>query len=289
MSTIVPPTTDKQHGRPEPYFADDQIRLYLGDSLEVLRGLPSASVDCCVTSPPYFGLRDYGVEGQYGLESSPAEYVEMMRTLFAEVRRVLADDGTLWLNMGDSYTNKTNAAASLTGGRARVAAIPGRIDTTKFAPYKSQLGIPWRVALALIDDGWALRNEIVWHKPNGTPESVTDRFTRRHEHVFLFAKSRAYWFDGQPNAGDVWYQPIEQFPEAHFATMPVGLASQCVVAGCPPEGTVLDPFSGSGTTGLAATKHGRKYVGIDLSQDYLDLSLRTRFAEPGLPFGEASA
>ncbi len=270
---------------PEPFYKDSQITLHHGDSLAVLRELPDQSVDCCVTSPPYFGLRDYGSEGQYGLEASPAEYVETMRALFAEVRRVLTNDGTLWLNIGDSYANKANAAASLTGGRSRVAAIPGRIDTTKFAPYKSQLGIPWRVALSLIDNGWALRNEVIWHKPNGMPESVSDRMARRHEHIFFFTKTRDYWFGGQPAAGDVWYQPIEKFPEAHFATMPVDLAAVCVTAGCKPAGTVLDPFSGSGTTGLAATKHGRKYVGIDLSAEYLDLSLRTRFAEPGFDFG----
>lgn len=268
-----------------PYYADESVTLWHGDSLEVLRELPDASVDCCVTSPPYFGLRDYGEPGQYGLEATPAEYVETMRALFSELRRILADDGTLWLNLGDSYANKANAAARLSGGRARVPIIPQRNDTTKFAPYKSQLGMPWRVALALVTDGWILRNEVIWHKPNGMPESMTDRFARRHEQVFFLTKSPKYWFDGTPSAGDVWYQPTEPLPEAHFATFPIGLATTCVLAGCKPGGTVLDPFSGSGTTGLAATKHGRKYVGIDLSRDYLDLSLRTRLAQSALDFG----
>lgn len=271
------------------HYSDDSVTLHLGDALEVLRGLPDASVDCCVTSPPYFGLRDYGQEGQYGLESSPAEYVETMRRLFAEVRRVLTPDGTVWINVGDSYSNKANAAASLTGGRARVAAIPGRIDTTKFAAYKSKLLTMSRLMIALVDDRWVLRNEIIWHKPNGTPESVNDRYVARHELVYFFSAGPRCWFGGDPSDGDVWYEPIERFPEAHFATMPTGLADRCLLAGCKPGGTVLDPFSGSGTTGLAAARHGRKYVGIDISAEYLDLSLRTRLAQTSLLDGEASA
>ena len=270
------------------YYQDDAITLHHGQALDVLRSLPDGSVDCCVTSPPYFGLRDYGVEGQLGLEKSPAEYVAALVAVMAEVRRVLTPDGTLWLNIADSYANKTNAAASLTGGRARVAAIPGRIDTTKFAPYKSRLGMPWRVALALIDDGWRLRNEIIWHKPNGTPESMDDRYAQRHEQVFFFSTAKSHWFAGAGQSGDVWYVPIEQFPAAHFATMPVALAERCILAGCKPGGTVLDPFSGSGTTGLAATRNGRRYVGIDLNVEYLALSLRTRLAQTALLDGGAA-
>ena len=324
----------------EPYYADATAMLYLGDALDVARALPESSANCIVTSPPYFGLRDYGVPGQYGLESSPAEYVETMRALFAELRRVLTDDGTLWLNLGDSYAAKpaagrgrysqlaTRSAARHQGAGGHVAGLPD----------KSLIGIPWRVAFALQDDGWILRSEIIWAKRNFMPESVTDRPTRAHEHVFLMSKSPRYWYDadaireesdpaqqthneryakeykahsdraadsGQPgnvnnigihsrpgkpgrNSRDVWSISAQPFSEAHFAVMPLALAERCVQAGCKPGGVVLDPFSGSGTTGLAAARHGRRYVGIDLSRDYLDLSLRTRLAEPTLDFGATS-
>ena len=376
---------------PEPYYSDSQITLYLGDALDTLRRLPDGSVDCCVTSPPYFGLRDYGVDGQYGLESSPAEYVETMRALFAEVRRALADDGTLWLNLGDSYsgadssTARTKSAnsdpasssasplspsiASSHAATANLAAVNhsssiGPLSGMKQGarngnrrsrprgyeglPAKNLIGIPWRVAFALQDDGWTLRNEIIWHKPNAMPESVSDRLSTRHEHLFLLSKSPRYWFDLDPireplvdaaehhqtwarktakersqpgatvqkrenrippgggnqgtnmvatgarhsaasekgrNPGDVWSIPTQPFSAAHFAVYPIALPERAILAGCKPGGTVLDPFSGSGTTGLAANKHGRKYVGIDLSRDYLDLSLRTRFAQGGFDFG----
>lgn len=327
------------------YYSDDSATLYLGDALAVARTLPDASVNCIVTSPPYFGLRDYGEIGQYGLESTPAEYVETMRALFSELRRALADDGTLWLNIGDSYAGSANSGGRSANRKAgdgrndagpavRMSGLPPKTG----APAKNLLGIPWRVAFALQDDGWILRSDIIWAKRNFMPEAVTDRPTRAHEHVFMLTKRPRYWYDadaireesdpeqqahneryakvyaaqadraattGQPgnvnnagvhsrpgkpgrNARDVWSISSQPFPGAHFATMPVTLAERCVQAGCKPNGTVLDPFSGSGTTGLAAARHGRKYVGIDLSREYLDLSLRTRLAEPTLGFGDAS-
>lgn len=288
------------------YYSDDTVTLFHGDALAVLREMPDQSVDCCVTSPPYFGLRDYGQEGQYGLEASPAEYVETMRALFAEVRRVLVDDGTMWLNLGDSYSS---------GSRMGCAS-------------KNLLGIPWRVAFALQDDGWILRNDIIWAKTNAMPESVRDRLSKKYEHMFMFTKSQRYWFDLDPireeqspvsiaratradmrgkdgwadayhgnpptglaqskrnttigkNPGDVWNIATRHAPGAHFAVMPPELARRAVVAGCKPGGTVLDPFSGSGTTGLVAEQSGRKYVGIDISAEYLDLSLRTRLQREG--------
>lgn len=332
MRDIVPPAATDA-APPTPYYADEQVTLYHGDSLSVLRVMPDQSVDCCVTSPPYFGLRDYGVEGQYGLEASPAEYVETMRALFAEVRRVLADDGTLWLNIGDSYAqsgsqrNRNGVGGSLAGPSPTGGEQYGFTRQQYGVPAKNLLGIPWRTTFALQDDGWILRNDIIWSKPNAMPESVTDRLSTRHEHLFMFSKSPRYWFDLDPirephvsdpsreganalrgqkamrpvgpnsgayseggrNPGDVWTVATQPFSEAHFAVMPPSLAERCVVAGCKPGGTVLDPFSGSGTTGLAANKHGRKYVGIDLSSDYLDLSLRTRFAQPGLDLSGGAA
>lgn len=345
----------------EPYYSDESVTLWHGDSLEVLRTLPDQSVDCCVTSPPYFGLRDYGEAGQYGLERTPAEYVETMLAVFREVRRVLADDGTLWLNLGDSYSGGGG------GGGGKHATIggftSGRNSSGHYAAIglgpKNLLGMPWRVAFGLQEQGWTLRNDIIWHKPNAMPESVTDRLSTRHEHLFMFSKSRHYWFDLDPireplvypqdarilprvargelssqpqrqrmgvskrdsfaratkeanvpgqstaqhredrpdvvagtplgrNPGDVWTVATQPFSEAHFAVMPQALAERAILAGCKPAGTVLDPFSGSGTTGLAAAKHGRRYVGIDLNRDYLDLSLRTRLGQKSLLDGESA-
>ena len=306
------------------YYEDDAITLHHGDALEVARTLPSGSADCIVTSPPYFGLRDYGNDGQYGLEESPAAYVETMRALFAELRRVLAGDGTLWLNIGDSYSTK---GGNLTAGKTgkdhggSYANMRGRAGERSGLPNKNLLGMPWRVAFALQDDGWILRNSIIWEKPNAMPESVTDRLSGRHENIFMFSKSQRYNFDldqirepqadvsparagrnGSPNSfdptssvhakgknpGDVWSINTQPFPGAHFAVFPQELARRAIVAGCKPGGTVLDPFSGSGTTGLVAQQNGRKYVGIDISADYLKMSLETRLQNAVLDFGGAA-
>jgi DNA modification methylase len=342
-----------------PFYTDEQITLHHGDALAVLSTLPDGSVDCCVTSPPYYGLRDYGEPGQYGLEPSPATYVETMRAVFAQVRRVLADDGVCWLNLGDSYSSgagnrnedlnerwgnapgqrkQEDARRSYRRDDGEVAA--GRRAVVGLPP-KNLLGVPWRVAFALQDDGWILRNAVVWAKANAMPESVTDRLSTTYELVFLLAKSRRYWFDldavrerysenthprysqdlrgerfdlrggtkaGEAaailrghqsdqhqtgltrtsehpsgrNPGDVWTLPTQPFPEAHFAVMAPELARRCIVAGCKPGGTVLDPFAGSGTTGMVAQQHGRRFVGIDLSADYLNLALRTRLAQTAI-------
>lgn len=326
------------------YYSDDQVTLLLGDSLEVLRTMSDGSVDCIVTSPPYFGLRDYGTEGQYGLESTPAEYVETMRALFAEARRVLADDGTLWLNIGDSYAYPPGSThkQGKTGQRKDRTFTAETIRGTTGLPTKNLIGVPWRTAFALQDDGWILRNEIIWHKPNAMPESVRDRLSSRHEHLFLFSKAERYWFDLDPirephvignggrqraavrgtndyadsdhkfrtrhrptdngnsglatgagynpkgrNPGDVWEITTKPYPAAHFAVFPIDLPLRCIKAGCRPGGTVLDPFSGSGTTGAAARQLGRKYVGIDLNPAYHDLA-KERFAQGVLDFGGAA-
>lgn len=320
---------------PAEYYCDDQVILLLGDALQTLRTLPAGSVDCIVTSPPYYGLRDYGTEGQYGLESTPAAYVETMRTVFAEARRVLADDGTLWLNIGDSYAYPPGSAGRQGKGQRQgrtftAEARPG----TRAVPPKNLLGIPWRVAFALQDDGWILRAEVIWAKRNLMPEAVKDRPTRAHEQVFLFTKQPRYWYDadaireestsvaqdahnqryarpyeahtaraattGQPgnvnsvgihsrpgrggrNARTVWTISQTPNPQAHFATFPIELPLRCIKAGCRPGGTVLDTFSGSGTTGDAARQLGRKYIGIDLNPAYHDLA-KDRFAQGVLDF-----
>ncbi|TWS20983.1 site-specific DNA-methyltransferase [Tsukamurella asaccharolytica] len=342
---------------PAPYFADDSVTLHLGDALTVARTLDTGSVDCIVTSPPYFGLRSYLDDdhpdkyAEHGAEPDPRLFVERLVRLFRELGRVLADDGTLWLNLGDSYATqggvRTVGESSWTAGQARTEVQPtkSRSRPTDITP-KNLRGIPWRVAFALQDDGWILRNDVIWSKPNAMPESVTDRLSSRHEHLFMLTKSQRYHFDldaireqydgdralsrrsrsgatnkensiAQPwgraeatpprtkpqtnfgptgerngkfhekgrNPGDVWEIATQPFPGAHFATMPVRLAERCIQAGCKPGGTVLDPFSGSGTTGLAAARHGRRYVGIDLNADYLNLSLRTRLQAPTLDLG----
>lgn len=321
------------------YYRDEQVTLLLGDAIEQLATLPDGSVDCIVTSPPYYGLRDYGTPGQYGLEATPAAYVETMRTVFSEARRVLADDGTLWLNLGDSYAYPPGSAGRQGNGQRNgrtftAEARPG----TREVPPKNLLMIPARVAIALQDDGWILRSEIVWAKRNLMPEAVTDRPTRAHEQVYLLTKRPQYHYDadaireessaaqeahnqryarqyeahtvraadtGQPgnvnsvgihsrpgkggrNARTVWTISQTPNPQAHFATFPIELPIRCIKAGCKTGGAVLDVFSGSGTTGAAALKLGRKYIGIDLNPAYHDLAIETRFAQGVLDFGGAA-
>lgn len=318
-----------------PYYADEQVTLLLGDALDVLRTMPDASVDCIVTSPPYFGLRDYGTPGQYGLEPTPAEYVATMTAVFHEARRVLADDGTLWLNLGDSYAYPPGSAGRQGGSGQRVnrTFTAEGLRGTRALPPKNLMMIPARVAIALQDDGWTVRNENIWWKRNGMPEKAQDRLTGRHEKVYLLTKGPDYWFDldairipvtpervqhdrnadrnehryaaagtnhglgpttlhrtSNPlgsNPGDVWDIPTRPYPAAHFATFPIDLPLRCIKAGCKPGGTVLDPFSGSGTTGAAARQLGRRYVGIDLNPEYHDLA-KERFAQGVFDFEEAS-
>ena len=280
--------------------------ILVGDVRDSLRTLPDESVRCVVTSPPYWGLRDYGHDGQLGLEQTPDEYVAGMVEVFREVRRVLADDGTLWLNLGDSYGKD-----------------------------KQLVGIPWMLAFALKADGWLLRQDIIWSKPNPMPEPAYGRCTKAHEYVFLFAKSRRYHYsndairetpkldaktatDKAPvamnekdiarhemakeiwggnqmskprgamyrgydevkgaNKKSVWTIGNQGFRGAHFAVMPEALVEPCVLAGTEPGDTVLDPFSGSGTVGVVALRHGRNYVGCELNPEYAALSER-RIAE----------
>jgi site-specific DNA-methyltransferase (cytosine-N4-specific) len=281
-----------------PYYADETLTLLLGNAREVLSTMDAGSVNCVVTSPPYYGLRDYeGNDQQIGLEESPAEYVAALVEVFAEVHRVLAEDGTLWLNLGDSYSSKPgpdddqNIHARLDGTRDRKRLAMGgeRRPRMTGLPEKNLLGIPWRVAFALQDAGWYLRNAIVWHK-NAMPESVRDRLSTRYELLFLFVKRKRYWFsldairgDQAGNPGDVWPINTRPCPEAHFATFPVDLPRRCIAAGCRPGGTVLDPFSGAGTTALAAQQLGRRAIGIDINATYHDIALK-RMVNAPLPF-----
>lgn len=285
-------------------YRDNAVTLYQVDARQL--PLPDGFVHCCVTSPPYWGLRDYGIDGQIGLEATPEEYVASMVEVFREVRRVLRDDGTLWLNLGDTYMGGRSGGvgnSSLTSGcnhraaRAAWEAQGGRSHRVASGLKRKDLvGIPWRVAFALQADGWWLRSDIVWHKTNPQPESVQDRPTRTHEYMFLLSKSVRYYYDAdvikEPAAGagsveqrnrrSVWTVSQQPYSGAHFATFPPKLIEPCILAGCPAGGTVLDPFVGSGTAMYVAKELGRKGVGCDLNVDYLELA-RKRLAQGVLP------
>ena len=302
----------------------EKWRILCGSAAKRLVELPDASIDCCVTSPPYWGLRDYGVEGQLGLEPTPAEYVERLVEVFREVRRVLKDDGTLWLNLGDSYVCGSQGSQGGTGQRAVRTFTATRVmrkdDIDGLAP-KNLVGIPWRVAFALQADGWYLRSDIIWAKPNPMPESVTDRPTKAHEYLFLLSKSERYYYDagsiaeqassfglngggyeppGQTphatsrgvvavdapttrNKRSVWTIPTEPFPGAHFAVMPTALVKPCVLAGCRPGGTVLDPFTGSGTVCRVSVDNNCQFVGTELKPDYVRMAA-ARMAQDAFAF-----
>lgn len=296
--------------------------------------LADKSVQCVVTSPPYFALRDYGIDGQIGLEKTPAEYIETMVNVFRDVWRVLRDDGTLWVNIGDSYcspngrttghTYETRGPNSQMKHMTKAQNAGVKISYGNFKP-KDLVGIPWRLAFALQDDGWYLRSDIIWHKPNPMPESVTDRPTKAHEYIFLLSKRQRYFYDAdsimepykqdsigrykyemdgtspgarQPgkstsrrktergirapnekgrNKRDVWSVPTQSYTGSHFATFPPKLIEPCILAGSRPGDIVLDPFSGTGTTGMVAIKHQRRYIGLELNFDYIEMSKdRTR-------------
>ena len=315
--------------------------ILIGDCRESLRSLPAGSVHTCVTSPPYFGLRDYGHEGQIGLEPTPDEFVAALVEVFRDVRRVLRDDGTVWLNLGDSYAGSgkgrmgdgTHHDSPSSKQSTSVGTIEGLISKTVAPDCKPKdlIGIPWMVAFALRADGWYLRQDIIWHKPNPMPESVTDRCTKAHEYIFLLSKSPKYYYDSeaakedavykgsqksqakgsfsgkradqdesviaQPfravvekrNRRSVWTVTTKPFKGAHFATYPPELIEPCILAGCPVGGTVLDPFFGAGTTGLVAQRHGRRFIGCELNEEYAELARARIAAETPSPFAHLPA
>lgn len=407
-----------------PYYDQSGVSFYLGESLEVLRQLPDESVNCCITSPPYFGLRSYGIPpsiwggnldckhewedaswvptrwgahddetpgdkqttnagslghrgqaqqcsscilcgawlGCLGMERTPKEFVAHIVELFTQVNRVLRSDGTLWLNLGDSFANDGKWGGKTGGKHANGlhGDTIGRARRDTGLRPKDLIGIPWRCAFALQEAGWWLRSEIIWSKPNAFPESVSDRPTKSHEHIFLLTKAQKYfydadaikepasqdtharyqrgrsdthkWADGGPgnqsiaksfehmrkngvhpkaaepgsgirsntsfsaavkdvvefrNKRSVWEVPSHPFPEAHFATFPPALIRPAVLAGCPLGGTILDPFSGAGTTAMVAKQNGRKCIGIELNEDYLKMSIR-RVSQEVLDFQETA-
>ena len=292
-----------------------ELKIHQGDCLESMEWMSDETVQCCVTSPPYFGLRDYGVEGQIGLEETPEQYVMKMVEVFREVRRILKPDGTLWLNLGDSYAgggggNYSKSEKQTPHGEhiTNVRNKPGWLDAAGMKP-KDLIGIPWMVAFALRADGWYLRQDIIWHKPNPMPESVTDRCTKAHEYIFLLSKGPRYFFDsnamredavkgaagssfnkgktaehqlgrsseaervedGKRNRRSVWTVATRPYKGAHFATFPPALIEPCILAGSRVNDIVLDPFMGSGTTAAVALQHGRQYLGCELNPAYKPL------------------
>lgn len=261
--------------------------LVTGDSRAALRHVPDNCVRCCVTSPPYWSLRDYRIPGQIGLEGRLADYFASLVAVFEDVRRVLTPDGTLWLNIGDSYTS---------GGRTwrapdkknPVRAMKVRPPTPDGLKPKDLIGVPWRLAFALQAAGWYLRADIVWNKPNCQPESVKDRPTRSHEMLFLFSKSEQYHYDPAavrgPNGRNlrtVWDIPTQAYKEAHFATFPPALIEPCLALGSKPGDLVLDPFLGSGTVAEVAGRMGRRFLGIELNPKYVDIATRRIGASRG--------
>ena len=268
-----------------PALQGENYTVFLGDCRDVLSQMPSQSVNCCVTSPPYWGLRDYGTDQQIGLEDDPKKFVEELVGVFREVHRVLRDDGILWLNLGDSYAGN-NSRASQNGRAGFGTPREGVFSRTgEGLKTKDLVGIPWEVALALRNDGWYLRQDIIWHKPNPLPESVKDRCTKAHEYIFLLSKSQTYYFDyeairepavgstddGLKNKRSVWTVPVRPYKGSHFATFPSDLITPCILAGAPAGGTVLDPFGGSGTTVAVAIEHDRRGIAIELNDSYLPL------------------
>lgn len=264
---------------------DTANQIICGDALISLKKFPDNYFQCCVTSPPYWGLRDYGIPYQIGAELEVNEYIENLTDVFREVRRTLSDDGTLWLNIGDSYTSG-NRTWRGNDKKNPARGMRYRPPTPQGLKPKDLIGIPWRLAFALQSDGWYLRSDIIWHKPNCQPESVKDRPTRAHEYLFLLSKSEKYYYDhesikeplklkkGLRNRRTIWSINTEPNQYNHFAMFPETLIKPCIKAGSKPGDIILDPFFGSGTIGVVAIKLNRKYVGIELSSDYVDIACK---------------
>ena len=261
-------------------------RHIIGDCREVLRAIPAATFQCCVTSPPYLWLRDYGHKDQIGQEDTVNDYVTALVGVFREVRRVLRADGTLWLVLGDTYVGAAGGGQGANGQMSERSVTAARVRTqakiVAGLKPKDLVGVPWRVAFALQADGWWLRADTIWAKSNPMPESVKDRPTKAHEYVFLLAKSARYYFSDTRNARSVWTIPTQPSAEPHFAAMPEELVRRCVAAGSRDGDAVLDPFLGTGTVGRVAGNIGRRWFGIELQPGYEPI-IRRRTAQAALP------
>jgi site-specific DNA-methyltransferase (cytosine-N4-specific) len=271
---------------------NNNYSILSGSSLETLKEVPSKFIQCCVTSPPYWGLRDYGHDDQIGGEDSPDLYIDNLVNIFSEVNRVLKDNGTLWLNIGDSYASYRDSKCtpqSIHGDKSRDMPTSNannrnpKILKKAGIKHKELCGIPWKLAFALQKSGWYLRQDIIWFKENPMPESVQDRCTRSHEYIFLLTKKDKYFYNnkaikepskdgGYKNKRDVWTINPSKFKGNHFATFPEELVLNCILAGSSEGDYILDPFSGSGTTGVVSLNNGRKYIGCELNTKYIEIS-----------------
>lgn len=259
--------------------------IFHGDSMEVLSTIPDKSFQTCITSPPYWGLRDYGIHGQIGAEFDVEKYIENIVIVFSEIKRVLRDDGILWLNIGDSYTSGGRTwrdADSKNAGRA----MSYRPPTPNGLKPKDLIGVPWKMAFALQADGWYLRSDIIWNKPNCQPESVKDRPTRSHEYIFMLTKNERYYYDSEgikelsadgvnkKNRRSVWNINTEGFKGAHFAVFPTELVKTCLLASTKIGDEIIDPFFGSGTVGVVCQQFQRTFTGIELNNEYCNIAKR---------------
>lgn len=265
------------------FYTSDGISIYLDDTRRILSEFPEKSFQSCITSPPYWGLRDYNHDNQIGSEENVNDYISDLVHVFRDIRHLLADDGTFWLNIGDAYTS---------GGRTWRApdrknpgrAMTYRPKTPEGLKPKDLIGLPWRLAFALQEDGWYLRSDIIWNKPNCQPESVKDRLTRSHEYIFLFSKSKKYLFNQDAikepsttnnslkNRRSVWNLNTEGFKGAHFAVFPESLVQLCLLAGSNEGHSIIDPFLGSGTVGAVSKKLNRNCVGIEINESYANIA-----------------
>ena len=311
----------------EAFIKENENKIICGDALETLKNFPDESINCSITSPPYYGLRDYHKKEQIGREKTVEEYLDRLINVFREVRRVLKKDGTCFIVIGDSYAGTSSKKEQRDPKYPKGRNGQNPSITQKVLGYKSKdlMGIPWRLAFALREDGWYLRSDIIWHKENAMPEACKDRPTRSYEHIFLLSKSPRYYYDydslAEPmkevskkryvrgrskenkylnensgakiqkineargygqykgdnipqfrNKRDIWTINTTSFRGNHYAAFPPKLAEICMIAGCPKGGIILDPFIGSGTVGLIALLHNRKYIGIELNEEYVNLT-----------------
>ncbi len=260
-------------------------KVYVGDCLDVLKTFPSESIDMCITSPPYWGLRDYGVDDQLGLEETPEEFIDKLCDVFDEVKRVLRPAGSCWVNLGDSYCRNPNQQDK--SGKTGIKTFKYGYDFKHKKKYssdykpKSLMQIPSRFSIEMTNRGWILRNEIIWHKPSCLPASVKDRYTVDFEKMFFFTKNPKYYFKQQledtvdslkRNKRTVWHINTATFKDAHFAVYPPDLLESPIDACCPNDGVVLDPFFGSGTTAQVALSQDKDWVGIELNPEYEKIS-----------------
>lgn len=264
---------------------DKKYQIFTGDAIENLRNIEDNFFRCCVTSPPYWGLRDYGIPHQIGAENSVIAFINKLVDVFHEVKRVLSNDGTLWVNIGDSYTSGNRKWRDI-DKKNPARGMNYRPPTPEGLKPKDLIGVPWRLAFALQNDGWYLRSDIIWFKPNCQPESVKDRPTKSHEYLFLFSKEKNYHYNynsileerdegkGYRNKRTVWAINTEPNPWNHFAMFPESLVEPCIFAGSDEGDIVLDPFCGSGTVGVVALKLHRRFIGIDLNPEYTNLAIK---------------